>query len=429
MSSFAARLRAAMFAAALSLLVPSARAQQPIARSPALEQLETILDLIDKHYAFRLGSDSVVALARNRVLAALDPYSRYLDAAAYADLIANVSGKIAGVGVGIDQDGQTFFVRGTLAGSPAFNAGLRPKDVILTVDGQTTTGREIWDVTGWIRGPVGSTVRLTVRRPETSRELQFSIRRAPIELKSVRGLRPTADGRWDYLVDPTSRVAYIRVTAFTEHTVAEVDTAVAAALRGNAAALVLDLRENEGGLMRAAIEMADRFLESGTIVTLKTVNGDDIRVARPGVSTSVPMAILINEATASASEILASSLQDNRRAIVLGTRSYGKGRVQELFPFEDGKGALRLSTATYQRPSGRSIERHVAGQDSTVGGVWPDSSLAIPVIGDEYDRLAAAIRALDASMGFAPGQWAPAASPPDRVLDRAVTLLRAAIRR
>jgi len=193
-------------------------------------------------------------------------------------------------------------------------------------------------------------------------------------------------------------------------------------------ALVLDLRDNGGGATQAAIDVADRFLDSGVITRfVRRDTSEEAIVAHPGVATTLPLAVLINETSASASELVAAALQDNHRAIVIGARSFGKGHGQALIPLADSLSGVRLTVLEFLTPSHRRIERHFAGQDSTTGGVWPDSGMTVPVRGDEFQRWEEGLFALDDVMGFSNGQGPSPVPAPDRVLDHAVAVLRAQV--
>lgn len=398
-------------------------------------EFDRLVKLIEERYVQEIDSDSLTAAARVGLLSTLDPYSEYLDEAAYSALRQMIDGEFGGVGIRVDVDSTTAQVRiaGTLVDSPARAVGIKQNDVIVAIDGEHATGRPIEEVIARIQGKVGTTVELGIERPGEPEVLHFDVRRAIIHTGTVRGMRRLPSGPWDYLVDAENRIGYVRILSFADRTPEEFDSAVAEVHRAGARAFVLDLRSTPGGLARAAIEVADRLLDSGVIVTMRHRNqDDDVRRAEPGVSTRLPLALLIDEATASSAEILASALQDHGRAIVLGSRSFGKGVGQELLELDGGR-AMKLTTFEYIRPSGAPMERHFhgiegvpfAGIDSTRGGVWPDSGLVFALSPEEYELWSNSTWVMDDWLMMAEAPTDSLPEPRDRVLERAVDVLRA----
>ncbi len=416
--------------AAFSLVLAVPVSAQQSDSVQGAHQLEALLSLIAKHYVRPVGTESLVAAAARGMIASLDPYSAWLNAADYANFKATLAGAFSGIGIrlGYDSAQAAFRVVAPYRNSPALAAGLRADDIILAVDGQPVTGRGFFDVLDAISGAAGSTVALTVRRAGATSPLNFTIRRAVVDVPTIRGLRRASAGGWDYMAGAGSDVGYIRIEHFAATTAAEMDTALSALRRAGARALILDLRENAGGLLRTALETADFFLDGGRMLTLHTVDGDTVYDARPGVATAVPLAILVNQRTASAAEVLASSLQDNQRAVIVGERTYGKGFGQVLFSLADGQGALRLTTIRMERPSGRNLDRHMASPDTALGGVWPDSGMTRAMSPSEYRSWLAVMSALDEGIPFADGQGALPSPAVDPVLDRALAVLRRRIR-
>jgi carboxyl-terminal processing protease len=296
------------------------------------------------------------------MLTRLDPHSDYMDENEYRDLMATTSGEFGGVGIEISVDEGVPQVISAIEGTPAAAAGITPGDRITKADGQALVGLDIEEVVNRLRGAPGTKVVLTIARSGKA-PFTVDIIRAIVKVESVKSA-----------LEP-NRVGYVRVSTFDENTAAELRAAIAKLKQqagGAFTGFVLDLRNDAGGLLDAAVEVAADFLDSGTVVSTKGRDPDENRVyeAPPNgdLVRGVPLVVLINGASASASEIVAGALQDNHRAVAIGTRSFGKGSVQSIIPIE-GHGALRLTTALYYTPSGRSIQGH---------GITPDTVVTLP---------------------------------------------------
>lgn len=304
----------------------------------------------------------------------LDRNSGYIPMDAFANLQDSINQEFAGIGIYIEQPEESEPVRivTPLVGSPALEAGLKPGDEIVAVNGQDVSDAELREVSGRLKGPIGTTVDLTVRRGE--KETPITVRRATIELESVTGDRRDADNEWVYRLEDAPGIAYVRLISFGEKTVGELGD-VLVELDNDFDGLVLDLRGNSGGLLDAAVSVCDMILDSGRIVSTEARGGvvDATYVAQPGtlVDPDKPIAVLIDNDSASASEIVAACLQDHGRAVIVGTRSYGKGTVQNILPLQYGRSALRLTVARYVRPSGENIHRSEDAADGDQWGVRP----------------------------------------------------------
>ena len=336
-----------------------------------LDLLATIIDLVRAQYAVEVDTATLVeasikgmrqanpadggaapeklaAAAITAMLGALDPHSSFLDAKTLQEMQVQTRGEFAGLGVEITMQDGFVKVVSPLDGTPAYHAGLKAGDLITHLDGDTVKGLTIGQAVARMRGRVGSTIHLTVRRADGA-PFDVSITRAKIVVQPVR---------WRLEGD----VGYLRVTSFTQQThdavkaaVNEIRSRSGASLKG----IVLDLRNNPGGLLDQAVAVADDFLESGLIVSVRgRKSGTDSRyTATPGdLARGLPIVSLVNVGSASGSEILAGALQDHRRATVMGTRSFGKGTVQTIIPIAD-HGALRLTTSLYYSPLGRSLQQ------------------------------------------------------------------------
>lgn len=296
--------------------------------------------------------------------------------------------EFAGVGivVGVSMQTGRLTVISPKPDSPAAQAGVRAGDVILRINDADTAGMSLDDALGLMRGRVGEPVALRLQGVGDEPPRQVTVVRAPISVESVLGDRRRPDGEWDFRWELDPSIAWIRIESFGVMTAAEVRAALEQA--PDARALLLDLRGNTGGLLTAAVAVCDLFIDDGAIVTLRGRGGviQEEHVATPGDAFSErPIVVLVDGASASASEIVAGCLQDHDRAIVCGERSYGKGTVQNIVPIERGKARLRLTTSEYWRPSGQKIHRTKESSPEDAWGVTPDDDCAV-LIDDETRR-------------------------------------------
>jgi carboxyl-terminal processing protease len=404
----------------------SAWAQSPASTATEEARLAELMTLIGREYVRPIAGDSLRGAASRLLAGSLDPYSRVLDPAAWADLDDLNSGTHTGIGVRVDFDSSSTTARvvGLVRGSPALRAGLRVNDALVEIDGRAVAGQSMDDLLGALRGPKGTAITLTVRRPGVPADLRYAMKRSVMPSPTVRGLRRTAAGEWDYIADAERRIGYVRIEHFSQSTPAELDRALAALRRADAVALVLDLRVNPGGLAKAALQVADRFVDSGTLFTFRHRGALEVFPAHPGSGTGMPLAVLMDGYTQSVAELVSASLQDHHRAVMVGARSWGKGHGQQIYRLADGKTMLKLTTFELVRPSGRPMERHFADRDSTLGGVWPDSGMAVTLTTAEYDRWLDGLFALDDLMPLAAGPGPAAVPAVDRALDTAVSALR-----
>ncbi len=309
--------------------------------------------------------------------AALDDNSDFISAAGYREFQDDTAGHFGGLGIEITMEEVTLEQRALtvitpLNNTPAAEAGLLPGDRILAIDGESTEGMDLTDAVGRLRGPVGTTVTLTVSHRDDTDEFDVTIERGIIHLESVKGYDVDPDtGVWRFLIDGEAGIGYIRLTDFKEDTPQHLDKAISALEKSGMKGLILDLRFNHGGLLTSGVQIADRFLSEGTIVTVRS--GQDRVVPFNAhyfrTYNRFPMTVLINDETASAAEIVAGALKDSERAVLVGSRTFGKGTVQTVYELERGKAAFKLTTAKYYTPSGISIHREPFSPD---GGLEPD---------------------------------------------------------
>jgi carboxyl-terminal processing protease len=336
-------------AAAIALFTYSIPAVS--AGSDTYKQLDLFGDIFERirsDYVETVDDAKLIEAAINGMLTSLDPHSSYLNPKNYRDMQVTTRGTFGGLGIEVTMENGLVKVVAPIDDTPAFEAGIQAGDFITAIDGEPVQGLTLSEAVEKMRGPVDTTIDLTLSRKGEKKPLDVTLKRAVIKVRSARG---RAEGD----------VAYIRISSFSEQTTAGLKKAVEKAkdeIGDNFVGLVLDLRRNPGGLLDQAIQVSDAFLERGEIVSTRGKSaGDSQRFnARPGdIIDGKPLVVLIDGGSASASEIVAGALQDHRRAIILGTKSFGKGSVQTIIPL-GGRGALRLTTQRYYTPSGRSIQ-------------------------------------------------------------------------
>ncbi|MBF2037192.1 MAG: PDZ domain-containing protein, partial [Leptolyngbyaceae cyanobacterium T60_A2020_046] len=321
-------------------------------------------------YLGREYSDREAAYEAIREMLGLlkDPYTRFMDPQEFRNMQVDTSGELTGVGIQITQEEETneIVVVAPIEDTPAFEAGLQAQDIIVEIDGESTEGMALNDAVNRIRGPVGSEVTITVRRGD--RTLDFPLTRARIEIHPVRySVKDTPEGT----------IGYIRLAQFSANAAAEMRSALQDLEAQNVVGYVLDLRSNPGGLLYSSIEIARMWLDSGVIVS--TVNRQgvvDEEAANHRALTNKPLVVIVDGGSASASEILSGALQDNNRAELVGTKTFGKGLVQSVRSLPDGSG-IAITVAKYLTPSGRDINQM---------GIEPD--IVVELSEDDRERLA-----------------------------------------
>ncbi|MEO8161327.1 MAG: S41 family peptidase, partial [Arenimonas sp.] len=383
--------------------------------------LESGLDTIEQHFIQPLSRDQLETKALAALVADLDPYSHYLDAAEMDLFRADLTAGFGGIGVNLDFKDASGYPRITylLYGGVAGAAGIGLGDRLLGIGGKDVKGQSYEQVSGALRGAVGSTVSVQVRREGVEAPLDFKLARVEIQMPSVRALRRDASGRPDWWLDRSRKLGYARIASLATDTAPTVDRLVAELQHGHAHGLVLDLRDCGGGLMRGALDTADLFLARGRMLTLRQRGKDEVYDATPGKYTRLPLVLLINAGTASSAEILAGALADNHRATLVGERSYGKGRIQVIYSLGEGRGGLVLSTGTFQRPNGKTIDRHDLPEGSTEAGIAPDIELKMSEA--EHGAWLEFAEKTTGTLVLTPEEQLGA--PPDPVLAKAAALL------
>jgi carboxyl-terminal processing protease len=304
------------------------------------------------------------------MLSQLDPFTVYVPPAQQEGFDRMLEGSFKGVGIQLNQteDGKVEVVS-PIDGSPAFKAGVQAGDIILKVNGESLEGIRLPDVIKKVAGPLGSEVKLVVRHV-TGQEVELKMTREEIVVPTVKGFARKQDNTWDYYVCENPKIAYIRIVQFTPDTYEKLRPAIEGVLADGMKGLILDLRFNPGGRLDQAVDILNMLVEKGTILSTKGRNRPEHVEMAKGENTlpNFPMVVLVNEHSASASEIVAGSLMDNHRAVVVGERTYGKGSVQEVIPLDNKAGELKMTVAYYYLPSGRLVHRK---KDATDWGVQP----------------------------------------------------------
>ena len=328
-----------------------------------LKLFNEVLNMVEKNYVEEVDPKVVIHGAIQGMIKSLDPHSSFMSAEQYRDLQTDTKGSFSGLGIVITMQDEVITVVAPIEDKPAFIAGVKAGDKIIEIDGETTKDFTIMDAVHKLRGEKGTKVTITVTRKGEDKSIPFDIIRDTIDIKSVKYTVYQGD------------IGYIRISNFQETTTDELDEALTKIGAGDAPlkGLVLDLRNNPGGLLEQAVTVSDTFLKSGVIVSSKgrTKSGRRVFEARDdGNELECPIVILINGGTASASEIVSGALHDNKRAILMGARSFGKGSVQTIVPLKDGS-ALKLTIARYYTPDGESIQAKGIVPDIVVEYVKP----------------------------------------------------------
>jgi carboxyl-terminal processing protease len=314
----------------------------------SLETFTNVLSIVKKNYVEDVDTKSLVTGAINGMLSSLDPHSAYLTPDLYKELQMDTQGRFGGLGIEITIKNGVLTVVSPIEDTPAFKAGIKPGDMIFKIEDEYTKDMTLVDAVKKMRGPKGTKIKISVKREGVPELIDFTLVRDTIRVQSVRS-RTLEPG-----------YGYVRLAQFQERSDRDLQKALEklAAEKGGIKGLVLDLRNNPGGLLTQAVRVSDLFLDSGLIVyTEGRIESQKQKyfAQKEGTWTDFPMVVLVNGGSASASEIVAGALQDHKRAVVLGTKTFGKGSVQTILPLDDNS-ALRLTTARYYTPNGRSIQ-------------------------------------------------------------------------
>ncbi|MBL0927543.1 MAG: S41 family peptidase [Phycisphaerales bacterium] len=337
-----------------------------------------------------------------------DPYTEFIPAEDLAEWDKNVLGEFVGIGAEVRSEGGWLMIASPLDDSPAFKAGIEAGDLVVAVDGKTTWQVPEQGVIRRLTGEPNTKVRVTIERagsgsvkpagalppaeigddqkapPAASGSVRFDLEivRQKISVQTIRGLHREGE-KWQYFADPGRKIAYVRLTQFTPTTDAELGEVLRGLVDQGMKGLVLDLRFNGGGSLAAALGVANLFIKEGVLISTRgrAVNEQRVLATGEGTLPDFPMVVLVNESSASASEVVSGALADNKRAVIVGTRTFGKGIVQQVYPLRSGAGQLKITEQYYYLPSGRSLHRM---PDSTEWGVDPTAGFYVPMTASEY---------------------------------------------
>jgi carboxyl-terminal processing protease len=362
----------ALLATTMLTPAPAAAAAERKETYKLLELFADVFDKVRSEYVEPVKDEELIEAALNGMLSSLDPHSSYLNPKGSKDMDIQTRGEFGGLGIEVTMESGWVKVVSPIDDTPAYRAGLQPGDFVTHLDGEPVQGLSLSEAVDRMRGPANTDIRLTVRR-EGIEPYDVKLTRAVIKVQTVK-------------TQVQGDVGYIRISQFSQTTDADLRAKVAQLKKDigkNLTGFVVDLRNNPGGLLDQAVLVSDDFLEKGEIVSTRSRRPEDTQRfnARPGdIADGLPLVVLVNDGSASASEIVAGALQDHHRAIIMGTRSFGKGSVQTLIPLP-GHGSMRLTTARYYTPSGRSIQ---------AVGIEPDikvlQSKVEPIVLPERDR-------------------------------------------
>lgn len=366
-----------------------------------------VLATVEQRYVEPVNSEQMFAAAMNGLFSSLDEHSSFISGTLKEDLNISLDQEFGGVGLELTARDNLIEVQSPIVRSPAWSAGIVAGDIIESVDGHSTTGWSLSEVVAALRGTPGTVVTLglssattdpAVRTLDPAKIISSKIEKKTVSLireqvlvESVLGDRRLPDGSWNWWIQSENNVALLRILQFGERTPEEVRDALQAIARrcttDGVAGIVIDLRNNGGGLLESAVDVCDLFLDTGVIVSTQSKDGTTIqRRATPELLVpGVPIVVLINELTASASEIVAACLHDNKRATIAGSRSFGKGTVQSLIPLSDESGMLKLTTSEYLRPNMMPLHRDARDDAAGSWGVEPSPDNQITPTGQQEE--------------------------------------------
>ena len=332
----------------LSLLLFERSSSENVDIYKKIDLFGEVLEKINREYVDEVDQSKIMDSAINGLLQSLDPYSAYMSPESFDSMQTETSGKFGGLGIEVGMEAGVIKVISPLDDTPASKVGLKAGDYIVKINDTQVQGKSLMEAVDLMRGPVGSSIKITVRRKGNKKALIFNVTREIIEIQSVKFK----------LLD--NNVGYIRLTSFNENSSRQIKDKIEIFNKNkDLKGFVLDLRNNPGGLLSQAIKISDFFLENGEIVSTKSRQVSENRkwFAKKGdITNGKTLIILINYGSASASEIVAGALKDHKRAIILGENSYGKGSVQSIIPLKN-RGAIRLTISKYYLPSGKSISK------------------------------------------------------------------------
>lgn len=358
------------------------------------------IDQIDRNYVDKVSRRELLEAAIEGVLKKLDPYSNYIAPDDLDEFKVEVENEFGGVGIQISKREILAPLRviSPIVGTPAYKAGIVANDIIHSINGIPTKDMNISDAVKLMKGRAGTDVTLSIFSPTKSTTQDIVLTRQVIKVDTVLGDRRKPDDSWRFMYDDIAKIGYVRVTAFGRETASDFKVVLQDLSKQEMKGLILDLRFNPGGLLRSAIEVGDLFLSTGTIVGTegRNIKPQTWKATKKDTFDDFPMVVLVNQYSASASEIVAAALQDHERAVVIGEQTFGKASVQNVIELEGGKSALKITTGSYQRPSGKPIHRF---PEATEWGVRPTETFEVKLSDFELQSLSRRRRERDIVKG------------------------------
>ena len=393
--------------------------------------LGAVLETIHQKGLHSPSQKKLFGVAVSAMAESHDEHSSYIPPTNSDRYLRVLDQQLSGIGISVKKDTTTgdLFVQTPIIGQPhpAYDAGMRTGDRIISVAGKPVRGHALAEITTWIQGEQGTEVAIVVQHADSEEAVPLRVKRAKIKVDSVLGVYRNGDTAWNFFLPSEPEIAYFQITDFGDLTITELRNALATMEGDNRIeGIIIDLRDNAGGYLSAAVDTCDLFLASGNIVTTRG-RGGSVREtfdADPGgFWTEIPLVVLINGESASASEIFASCMQDHQRATIVGNRSFGKGSVQQMIPLPDG-GLLKLTTASYHRPSGENIHRRRTMSEEEPWGVQPDTGGEVSVT-EEQEKARLDARATQiAAPAVASSPQNERANEADPALQKSIEVLR-----
>ncbi len=337
------------------------------------------LDQVDRNYVKDVSRRELMEAAIEGMVRKLDQYSNYIPPAQIERFKTSVENEFGGIGIRVGLERNALIIISPLYGTPAYKAGLLAGDRITKINEESTKGFSLEDAVKRLKGKIGTSVKLTVVNPRDNETREVDVKRTNVQVETVLGYQRAEDDAWVYFCDEEKKIGYICLTSFGRRTAKELKNAMKQLKEKEVRGLVLDLRFNPGGLLASAIEISDLYLSKGRIVSTEGRNIPKTvwDAHETGTYEGFPMVVLANRYSASASEIVSACLQDHDRAIVIGERTWGKGSVQNIINLEQGRSALKLTTAKYVRPSGKNIHRDKNAKPEDEWGVKPNTGYEV----------------------------------------------------
>lgn len=383
------------------------------------------LDQVERNYVKDVSKRELMEAAIRGMMGKLDQHSNYIPPEEMERFKTEVESEFGGVGIQVSTEGGQLRVISPIYGSPAYKAGVLAGDTIVKIEDKPTRGMSIDECIKQLKGKVGTSVNVTVKHLKDNSEATVKLTRETIRVDTVLGDLRNDDDTWNYYFDKDKQIGYIRITTFGRHTTEDLSKVMKQLADKGLKGLIIDLRFNPGGLLTSAIEISDLFVAEGDIVSTQGRNTPKRAwtARKAGTYEGFPMAVLVNRYSASASEIVSACLQDHNRAVVIGERTWGKGSVQNIIQLEDGKSAMKLTTAGYRRPNGKNIHRFEGASDTDEWGVRPNDGFELRLTDAELADVVTARRQRDILKKLSEGE--KPAELQDRQLQKAVEFITA----